>query len=269
MLSLSKKALILNLTGQKHLSLFSLERDIERIYLEFGLEAKAKLGKTEDIVEILNKQPVEILNQICQNQFAAQLKPCEDLSFEMVQNEELQMEIIKMYINDQYVRLGSSDELMEKYNLQESEVIINKFGIDSLGFETDEYNRIRLKEIIDEHGFPTRELIGKDRMDGVFYIIQHSSGDKEWQKSQLMNIEKSVKSGDLDGKEYAYLYDRIKTTNGEKQLYGTQFSKIDPINKTVQLFETEDLVNLDKRRMEIGIMPIEMYKRIIIEMSSR
>lgn len=64
---------------------------------------------------------------------------------------------------------------------------------------------------------------------------------------------------------YAYLYDRIKINNGEKQLYGTQFAKVDPINKIVELAETEDLDNLDNRRREVGMMPIEMYKRGILK----
>jgi hypothetical protein len=102
-------------------------------------------------------------------------------------------------------------------------------------------------------------------MQGVFLMIQHSDGDKEWQKAQLINIEKAVKKGDMDGQSYAYLYDRIKINSGEKQLYGTQFSNVDPINKTVELAETEDMENLDKRRMEMGMMPIKMYKEFMLK----
>lgn len=91
-------------------------------------------------------------------------------------------------------------------------------------------------------------------------IIQHADRDKEWQQSQLENVEIAVKKGDLDGQSYAYLYDRIQVNNGEKQLYGTQFSKVDPVSKTVELAPTEDIEHLDERRMEIGLMPIEMYK---------
>ncbi len=49
----------------------------------------------------------------------------------------------------------------------------------------------------------------------MFFIIQHSDGDKEWQKSQLPNIERAVENGDLEGQKYAYLYDRIKINSGE------------------------------------------------------
>ena len=149
--------------------------------------------------------------------------------------------------------------------------IISKYDIDSTKITqdgdvvVDERNRNRLKEIFDKNGFPTRKLVGKDAMYGIFLMIQHSDGDKEWQKSQFANIERAVKKGDMDGQSYAYLYDRIKVNNGEKQLYGTQFAKVDPINKTVELAETEDIENLDKRRMEIGMMPIEMYKEFVLK----
>lgn len=84
-------------------------------------------------------------------------------------------------------------------------------------------------------------------------------------KNQLTNIKAAVKNGDMDGQSYAYLFDRIKVNNGEKQFYGTQFAKVDPLNRTVELAETEDIENLDKRRMEIGMMPIEMYKEFMLK----
>ena len=58
--------------------------------------------------------------------------------------------------------------------------------------------------------FQQERWLEKDAMHGIFLMIQHSDGDKEWQKSQLSNIEKAVKEGDMDGQSYAYLYDRIK-----------------------------------------------------------
>lgn len=102
-------------------------------------------------------------------------------------------------------------------------------------------------------------------MNGIFLMIQHSDGDEAWQKSQVVNIKAAVKNGDMDGQNFAYLYDRIKINSGEKQLYGTQFSNVDPINKTVELADTEDLKNLDKRRREIGMMPIGMYKKFMLK----
>ena len=73
----------------------------------------------------------------------------------------------------------------------------------------------------------------------------------------------------MDGQSYAYLYDRIKINAGEKQLYGTQFKNVDSVNRTVELADTEDLENVDRRRMEVGMMPIEMYKQFVLSNVSK
>lgn len=233
---------------------------IDRKYLVTGLEAKNKLRKVNEVTEIINSQDRKMLQEICNKGFLSSYEICKAHSIEKVDNEELQIELIKMYINDQYVRSNLMTDLLSRYNLLKSEVIIDSFGVN-----TDERNRERLKEIIKENGFPAKELVGKEAMKGIFLMIQHSDGDKEWQKSQLPNIERAVKNGDMDGQSYAYLYDRIQINNGKKQLYGTQFAKVDPINKVVELAETEDLENLDRRRMEVGMMPIEMYKEFMLK----
>lgn len=145
---------------------------------------------------------------------------------------------------------------------------ISKFDSDKVKGATmvfiDERNRNRLKQIFKEIGFPTTELIGQDAMNGVFIMIQHSDGDKKWQKSQLSNIESAVKKGDLDGSHYAYLYDRIKVNNGEKQRYGTQIANVYYKDKSIKLEELEEPEKLNEIRRKIGLMPIEIYERIVL-----
>ena len=240
-------------------SLRNSTKIIDAKYLVTGLEAKNELGKIDEITEIVNSQDRSMLQKICGKDFLSNYKICEEHSIEEVGNKELQIELIKMYVDDQAARGNLMQDIILKYNIDSTE--ITRDG----GIVVDERNRNRLKEIFKEYGFPTRKLVGKHAMQGIFYIIQHSDRDKEWQKSQLANVEKAVKKGDMDGQSYAYLYDRIKINSGERQLYGTQFAKVHPINKTVELAETEDLENLDKRRMEIGMMPIEMYKEFMLK----
>ncbi len=228
-------------------------------YLVTGLEVWSQKGRTADILELLKVQDQSMLQQICHKQFLSELEPCKENAIENVMNKELQIEIIKMYINDQYVRSKLMTEVLEKYSLKKEEIIEDL----SLLY-TDEKNRERLKQIIAQYGFPTCNLVGKDAMQGIFLIIQHSDMDIEWQKSQLANIEKAVKMGDLDGQSYAYLYDRIKINTGEKQLYGTQFEKVDPKNNIAELAPTEDLENLDHRRRVMGMMPVEMFRKFML-----
>ncbi len=234
-------------------SLWSISNKIEGIFLFAGLEAKYKLEKIEQITEILKTQGEDMLQDICAKQILAKIEPCDGISINDVENKDLQIELIKMYVDDQAVRDNLMENIIAKYNIDLTEITQDAVTV------VDERNRNRLKEIFEEHGFPTRRLVGKEAMQGIFLIIQHSDRDKEWQKSQLPNIEKAVKNRDMDSQSYAYLYDRIKINSGEKQLYGTQFAKVDPINKTVELAPTEDMENLDKRRMELGMMPIDIY----------
>ena len=240
-------------------SLRNMSNEMDRKYLLTGLKVKNKIGKNEEIIKILNTQDEVMLRKICLSEFLSDLKPCDGLSIEEIENEKLQDDLIKMYVDDQAVRGNLMQDIINKYNIDTAKITKNS------GVMVDEQNRNRLKEIFKEIGFPTKKQVGKDAIKGIFLIIQHSDGDKEWQKSQLSNIEIAVQNGELDGQKYAYLYDRIKINNGKKQLYGTQFSNVDPINKTVELFETEDIEDLDMRRMKIGMMPIEMYKEFMLK----
>ncbi|MCB0611975.1 MAG: hypothetical protein KDC75_01665 [Phaeodactylibacter sp.] len=240
-------------------SLLNLTDEIDRKFLITGLEAKAKLDKKEEVVEILNAQDEEMLREVCLRQLLGKMKPCHGFTEEKVENKALQMELIRMYVDDQAARGNIMEDIVSKYNIDTTQITKNgAVGI-------DERNRNRLKEIFAAYGFPTRKLVGKDAMYGIFLMIQHADGDKEWQRSQLTHIEEAVKNGDLDGQSYAYLYDRIKVNSGEQQLYGTQFAKVDPINKIVELAETADVENLNARRRELGLMPIEMYKRYMLK----
>lgn len=240
-------------------SLRNSSKNISSRFLATGLEAKSKIGNNDDVIQILNAQSKEKLQEICVKSILSNLEPCVDYSFEKVENKALQLELIKMYVDDQASRGNFMQDLINKYKIDSTNISLDQ------GIIVDKKNRDRLKEIIEEFGFPTRELVGLDAMKGIFFIIQHSDEDKDWQKLQLLNIEKAVAKGDMDGQNYAYLYDRIKINNGEKQLYGTQFANVDPNNKIVELAETEDLENLDRRRMEMGMMPIQMYKDIILK----
>jgi hypothetical protein len=240
-------------------SLRNITTDIDRKYLLTGLQVKNKIGKNTEVLEVLKMQNDVMLQRICESVFLSNLKPCQGVWREEIGNKELQYELIKMYVDDQAVRGNVMRDIIYKYKVDTLQ-ISNQNGV-----MVDSRNRDRLQEIFQENGFPTKKDVGKEAMNGIFLMIQHADGDKEWQKSQLQNIETAVKNGDMNGQNYAYLFDRIKINSNQKQRYGTQFAKVDPINGTVELAETEDLKNLDTRRREIGMMPIAMYKKFMLK----
>ena len=240
-------------------SLLANSSGIDQKFLITGLEVKNELGKTDELIKLLKKQDTAVLKEICIKQYLKKLSPCSGFSIEEVANKALQLELIQMYVNDQAARGNRMQHIINQYKLDTTQ--INKISL----YEVDEINRNQLKKIIEKYGFPTKALVGRDAMNGIFLIIQHADQDKEWQRSQLKNIEIAVKNLDIDAQSYAYLFDRIKVNNGEKQVYGTQFAKVDPVNKIVKLAPTENIKDLDKRRMEIGMMPIAMYKGFMLQ----
>jgi hypothetical protein len=238
---------------------------IETKFFVTGFEVLSELGKREKIESILSEQDERTLDELCSKRlFVTKLTDIEicksGAKEEEVDNRSLQIELITMYIKDQAARGNVMNDIITKYKVEGLELPKEQDGM-----AVDRMNRDRLKEIVAEFGFPTRQLVGKDAMEGIFLVIQHSDLDPQWQKEQLPNIENAVKQGDMDGQSYAYLYDRIKINSGEKQLYGTQFRFIDPATRKIEFSETEDPDNLDRRRMEVGMMPMKMYEQFVLD----
>jgi hypothetical protein len=246
-------------------SLIALDQPMDEGFLIRGLKIKQQLSKEEEVIEILLDQPEEVRKSICVLQFTKGLSPCAEYPKESVENKELQLELIKLFVADQAIRGNMLTYIISKYNL-DSTTLKAKYDrtlVDEVNI--DELNTNRLKELINEFGFPTRKLVGEEAMRGVFLIIQHADWDKEWQKSQLANIKLAAEKGDIDKKDYAYLFDRVRVNNGEPQRFGTQFERVDRKNKIAELRDTEDLEFLDQRRRAMGMMPIKLYKKLILE----
>ncbi len=248
-----------DLANRQFDSLMVAWEEIDIKFLARGLEIKDQLNLDEEINSIVAELTGEERSEVCQKEFLKDHNLCEEVPEEVITNPSLQLEIIKMYVDDQASRGNILSDIIKKYAIDSSAILVEG------GMNIDKKNRNRLKEIIDEYGFPTRSLVGTKAMEGVFIIIQHADRDPGWQRSQLPAIEKAVKNGDMNGQSYTYLYDRIQINAGEKQRYGTQFSNVDPINKVVTLADIEDMETLNDRRREVGMMPIEMYKRIVLK----
>src|SRR5690606_37345699 len=150
----------------------------------------SQLEKEEKLKEILARHDQNVLQEVCNRDLFTQklgaIDACKSIAKEEVENPELQMELLKMYVNDQATRGNIMEDVISKYNLNKA-VISNEDPM-----TVDAKNRQRLKAIIEDYGFPTKKMVGKDAMHGIFLIIQHADGDKEWQKSQLVNIEQAV-----------------------------------------------------------------------------
>ncbi len=124
----------------------------------------------------------------------------------------------------------------------------------------DAENLSRLEEIVKQHGWPGRSLVGPQAAAAAFLIVQHA--DYEVQLRYLPVIKTAVQRGELDGQAFALLQDRILVREGKKQLYGTQFDR-NPQTGALNPFPIEDEANVDARRSELGMESLAEYAKRI------
>lgn len=140
-------------------------------------------------------------------------------------------------------------------------------------------NTIKVRKILDEHGWLGDDIIGVQGNTTLFLVIQHS--DFETQKEYLPMMREAVKKGNAKGSDLAFLEDRVALRNGEKQIYGSQIAP-DPETGEYIILPLMDPENVDKRRAEVGLgrfqdyisdfgltWNIEEYKRNLPELEMR
>jgi uncharacterized protein DUF6624 len=114
----------------------------------------------------------------------------------------------------------------------------------------------RLREIIDEHGWPTHRLVGEDGASAAWLIAQHSDQDVAFQREALDLMCAAAAAGDADPGELAYLVDRVAVNSGEPQVYGTQGGCVDGHASIGPMVDEQ---HVDERRAAVGLEPLEDY----------
>ena len=116
-------------------------------------------------------------------------------------------------------------------------------------------NTIRLNKIIEEYGWPTRDMIGKDGVWLAWAIAQHSH-DLEFQKYCLELLENTLDLAESEPVLYAELYDRICRNTDQKQKFGQAIIEENSIKK---FYPIENESEVDEIRKSIGLEPLKVY----------
>ena len=120
-------------------------------------------------------------------------------------------------------------------------------------------NLKELREIILENGgWPKISEVSSKVSGAAFLIIQHS----EPQTMQLYYsyLKECVEEGEAEKRHLALMTDRMISNLGVKQIYGTQISFDEKTGVYyLDLNEVIDPINLNKRRAEMDLKPIEEY----------
>jgi len=150
---------------------------------------------------------------------------------------------------------------------------------DQFGRESDEYkqqfelmrtsdslNIAQLESLIERNGWPAESKVGEFPLNSAFTLLLHAGPDVK--KTYLPHIEKSVADGELPKRAFAYFIDKMKTSAGENQIYGTQITW----NETTgnyELYPVEEEEQLNERRREMGLDSVETYLRHMYKMYNR
>lgn len=126
----------------------------------------------------------------------------------------------------------------------------------------DQRNTQRLKEIIEQIGWPTNKKVGRTASNLAWLIVQHADLDPQFQQ-ECLDLMRTQEQGEVLSKHIAFLEDRVRVNTGRPTLYGTQFyTNKDGIYGPR---ETEDFENLDERRIKMGLEPFDEYKNKMLE----
>jgi hypothetical protein len=163
-------------------------------------------------------------------------------------NNELRDELLAMMAEDQAVRTGvappgddrTAQELFDAWP------------------QVDADNALRMREILDEFGWPGWSLVGEDGALAAWVLIQHADFNIDLQKRGLAMMRAAVESDDADPSDLAYLIDRVLVAEGKPQIYGTQLG-VDEEGEITPRTPIEDEANVDARRAEVGLGTLEAY----------
>ncbi len=117
----------------------------------------------------------------------------------------------------------------------------------------------RLREIIDEHGWPGHSLVGEDGANHAWLLAQHADRQLDFQRRALGLLTEAAQRGDATMRQLAYLTDRVRVNEGREQVFGTQM-RGDTDRRAVP-WPIEDPGHVDERRAVAGLEPLADYRR--------
>jgi hypothetical protein len=169
-------------------------------------------------------------------------------------NTEIRNKLSKIYEVDQKER-AKYDELERQYGwgAKESQDARQKIK------DMDQQHLKEVEDIIQKLGkYPGKDVVGQPLDQIAFLIIQHST-DRAVHEKYLPMITEAAQKGNIDKASAAVLTDIVKVQKKEKQVYGTQIHINNKGEK--DLYPVEDLANINQRRKDMDLEPLENFLR--------
>lgn len=141
------------------------------------------------------------------------------------------------------------DSLMKVYGVESKEAEVQQ----KIYKQNHAINEKKVRAILDQYGWPEEALIGERGNMILANVLQHADLDVRLKYLPMMRV--ATKKGLLEARFLVRAEDRIATDQGGLQIYGGQM-KYYPETKSFNVWPVYDPANIDKRRAEIGLIPI-------------
>src|SRR5215207_4229136 len=158
-------------------------------------------------------------------------------------DKKLKQELLNMFIKQRDLLLQVVDKDQTKPSDKEKLA------------ELYEKNTGKLCQILKTVGWPTTTLVDREGVFATFQILKYG-GTFELQRDLLPVIVAVVKKDPSQKPEFAGLYDRLLTSAGRKQLFGTQAVSSGGF---LILYPLEDQAKVDALRAEYGLSTLDHY----------
>ena len=155
-------------------------------------------------------------------------------------NDSLRLVLIELAEADQASRAGYTDSMSNAAFVRRME-------------QQDSMRMAQLQRIIKKFGWPTRSLVGARGASAAFLIAQHNGPIQQ----EALKLMQALPKGQVQLSEMAMLEDRVLSTSGRPQKYGTQFRP--PVGDMIEFFPIDSIARLDKRRADVGLPPMGVY----------
>lgn len=133
---------------------------------------------------------------------------------------------------------------------------MDEWGIERKNIKQN--NRRWAEKVIQTHGYPGFDKVGKDASDDFWAFAQHADFDTDFQIFALNAMKKEVDKNNASKRVYALLIDRVRINTQQPQIYGSQ-TWYNQLTGQVLPRETETPVELNARRAKMELDPIEEY----------
>ena len=120
-------------------------------------------------------------------------------------------------------------------------------------WDIDQRNLTKLHELIEEHGWPSRKLVGADALDATWLLILHADTDRGFQ-NRCLTLMQHASVEDVDRRQIAWLRDRLLIADGQAQLFGTILVAGE---NGVSPYRLAEPARVDERRAEMGLPALE------------